>query len=449
MSTPLSKSTLLACFSDNYQQLIQFFRHRTGSAEDARELTQDLWLALRRRDNGSDEVGVPEALLFTIARNMAVDHVRHNRLAGDYAEAYLALNVDEPAVADTVQQVAARKVLERLQASLMALPERTREVFMAYRVQGLGHDELAARYGVTRSTIERDLARAARAAQAVLDAWHASAESRAGHPGALVGSSRRRLVGTLLGWGAATGGLGLAYRWWQAQVQQWQLTMATVTGRRLQREMPDGTRVTLDAESRAEIAYSASRRQVRLDDGAAFFEVVHEPARPFVVDARDIRVTVLGTRFSVDIERPSVPSQAQDRSVEVGVESGRVQVSSASGAWAPVALTAGQRGRFRNGHAPRLETLDDPALAAAWRKGWLVFRDATLGEVITRLRRYTEANIVIGPLAAAVPITAEIDIDRAVQWIKLLPRVVPVRVSVEPLSAGGAPVITVSSRDES
>ena len=133
--------------------MIQFFRHRTGSAEDARELTQDLWLALRRRDNGSDEVGVPEALLFTIARNMAVDHVRHNRLAGDYAEAYLALNVDEPAVADTVQQVAARKVLERLQASLMALPERTREVFMAYRVQGLGHDELAARYGVTRSTI--------------------------------------------------------------------------------------------------------------------------------------------------------------------------------------------------------------------------------------------------------------------------------------------------------
>ena len=154
-------------------------------------------------------------------------------------------------------------------------------------------------------------------------------------------------------------------------------------------------------------------------------------------------------RDRVDIERPSVPSQAQDRSVEVGVESGRVQVSSASGAWAPVALTAGQRGRFRNGHAPRLETLDDPALAAAWRKGWLVFRDATLGEVITRLRRYTEANIVIGPLAAAVPITAEIDIDRAVQWIKLLPRVVPVRVSVEPLSAGGAPVITVSSRDES
>ena len=93
MSTPLSKSTLLACFSDNYQQLIQFFRHRTGSAEDARELTQDLWLALRRRDNGSDEVGVPEALLFTIARNMAVDHVRHNRLAGDYAEALSLIHI--------------------------------------------------------------------------------------------------------------------------------------------------------------------------------------------------------------------------------------------------------------------------------------------------------------------------------------------------------------------
>lgn len=65
------------------------------------------------------------------------------------------------------------------------------------------------------------------------------------------------------------------------------------------------------------VRYRAGQRIVALLEGEAMFEVTHDAARPFMVDAGIGTVTVTGTRFDV---------RRDESMVEVAVESGSVDV---------------------------------------------------------------------------------------------------------------------------
>ncbi len=64
--------------------------------------------------------------------------------------------------------------------------------------------------------------------------------------------------------------------------------------------LPDGTTVRLEGATRLSVRYGTGERAVTLADGAAMFDVTHDPARPFTVRAGDGDVRVLGTAFRVD-----------------------------------------------------------------------------------------------------------------------------------------------------
>ncbi len=64
--------------------------------------------------------------------------------------------------------------------------------------------------------------------------------------------------------------------------------------------LPDGSKVELDTDTvlRTKIAASGARN-IWLDKGAAYFQVKHDAARPFVVIVAGHRVTDLGTKFLI------------------------------------------------------------------------------------------------------------------------------------------------------
>ncbi|HJV18268.1 MAG TPA: FecR domain-containing protein [Sediminibacterium sp.] len=64
--------------------------------------------------------------------------------------------------------------------------------------------------------------------------------------------------------------------------------------------LPDGTKVWLNSDSRLYYAdnFSGTQREVRLE-GEAFFDVVKDSKRPFIVKTSGIKIRVLGTAFNV------------------------------------------------------------------------------------------------------------------------------------------------------
>ena len=64
-------------------------------------------------------------------------------------------------------------------------------------------------------------------------------------------------------------------------------------------QLEDGSRIILDTGSEVAVRFTGGRRSVTLNNGQAMFDVEGDPARPFIVDAGDTRVTAIGTRFDV------------------------------------------------------------------------------------------------------------------------------------------------------
>lgn len=150
--------------------------------------------------------------------------------------------------------------------------------------------------------------------------------------------------------------------------------------------LPDGSVVTLAANSRIEISLSDSQRHINLTQGEAFFDVAKDAKRPFIVDTHDSRVTVLGTHFNVN----TVTGFSQ-----VSVEEGRVEVSSLQQQDAEV-LTAGQRVQLLDSGSLSPVASIEPSAAGAWRRGLRIYFDAKLEDVLLDLNRYSPQAITLG-----------------------------------------------------
>ena len=77
--------------------------------------------------------------------------------------------------------------------------------------------------------------------------------------------------------------------------------VATLRGEIRTVRLPDGSKVTLDADTLLTVSFGKASRRLRLERGRARFEVAHE-TRPFVVAAGDRSVTARGTIFDVSID---------------------------------------------------------------------------------------------------------------------------------------------------
>lgn len=162
-------------------------------------------------------------------------------------------------------------------------------------------------------------------------------------------------------------------------------------GRDVTATLPDGTRITLAAGSRATWAsgYGAKRRDIVLE-GEALFDVVHDASHPFRVFARDAVAEDIGTRFVVR----AWPELA---AVDVAVEEGVVALTDTITARAHrgTVLRAGQRGRLAAGGAVVIS--GDAAAALAWTRGQLAFDNESLRTVLPAISRRFDVELRADP----------------------------------------------------
>lgn len=159
-------------------------------------------------------------------------------------------------------------------------------------------------------------------------------------------------------------------------------------GENLAVTLQDGSRAELSSGSALAVEYDGSRRLVRLLRGSAYFTAApsaQQQGRLFVVEARGLRVTALGTQFSVDL-RPD--------DVQVLVAQHSVRVEPLRDTTPAVVLNQGM------GVDARPDAISAPAprdvdFANAWRSGDLVFDDRPLAEVVQELNRYRHGRIVL------------------------------------------------------
>ncbi|MEM1401918.1 MAG: FecR domain-containing protein [Pseudomonadota bacterium] len=168
---------------------------------------------------------------------------------------------------------------------------------------------------------------------------------------------------------------------------------ATAVGRSQTHTLMDGTAVTLAPHSEIIVEYSHVSRSVVIEDGIVLFDVVSDPARPFLVRSGDLFVQVTGTRFDVrrgaGITRVAVAEGSVDVSypiIQGGVSTAVLQKTS---------LRGGQRisARPTNGLAS-VEPVR-PEVVGAWVGHKLDYSKATLDELVDDLQRFSNVTLKI------------------------------------------------------
>jgi RNA polymerase sigma-70 factor (ECF subfamily) len=120
-----------------------FVRSIVGDDHEAEDVTQHVFAKLMTAIGKYDERGVPfMAWLLRLSRNLAIDHLRANRLTPVES----VLDPDASSVADLDQRGAVR-------AALASLPRDQREVVVLRHVMGYKPGEIARRTGRTESSV--------------------------------------------------------------------------------------------------------------------------------------------------------------------------------------------------------------------------------------------------------------------------------------------------------
>jgi RNA polymerase sigma-70 factor (ECF subfamily) len=138
--------------------LRSYFRKRVDNPADIDDLVQELFLRLLDR-SGETDLANPDGYIFQAAANLLRDRSRRNRTKDRFV-------VESKNGEDRFEEISPERVLlgkdaiERVQNALLALPERTRTVFVLHRFEHLKYREIADRLEISISSVEKHMASA-------------------------------------------------------------------------------------------------------------------------------------------------------------------------------------------------------------------------------------------------------------------------------------------------
>lgn len=146
-------------FRDQQHSLTRFFtRYRAGS-DDARDLTQQAFLQYTQaNERAPGAVTRPEAFLRQIARNLVRNRAR--AAARHHEHDHVPVEDEMLAGPDEVRRLEARDGLARIEAALARLKPRTREIFLAHRLDGMSYAEIAEETGMSLKGVEKQMSKA-------------------------------------------------------------------------------------------------------------------------------------------------------------------------------------------------------------------------------------------------------------------------------------------------
>lgn len=184
-------------------------------------------------------------------------------------------------------------------------------------------------------------------------------------------------------------------------------------------DLADGSRLTLNRDSKVKISLSSDERRVELVSGEVAFDIKHNAARPFTVFAGKRSVQVLGTEFNV---------LNYGGAFAVSVRRGLVAVSPVPGNGESRELPAGTTLIQRPGG--QADSIIPGAVdeAFAWTTGRLVYIDRPLGEVAQDLGRYDRTTVVVAPELARMRVTAVLTIKDNRSLDRQLELLLPVQI---------------------
>ena len=141
---------------------------RGRSEHDADDLVQEAWIRLACYE-GDGPVEQPDAFLMRIALNLSTDA---HRARMNHGEEILLEEVELLDLGPTTEAVVlGRERMARMILCLSRLSDKSRDIFLAHRVDGMTYREIAEHHGLSITTVEKHIAKATRYVTTWMEGW--------------------------------------------------------------------------------------------------------------------------------------------------------------------------------------------------------------------------------------------------------------------------------------
>ena len=157
------------------------------------------------------------------------------------------------------------------------------------------------------------------------------------------------------------------------------ITASTKFGEKRLIELPDHTKVHLNYNSSVTYPeiFNDSSRTIQFE-GEAFFTVAHNESAPFIISAKNVEVTVLGTSFNFNTNLD-----------QVALKQGKVKMAAYD---SQVILDSGEKAEWLNGQLQK-SAFNDLELFG-WKEGQIYIDNLSLGEIKGLLEKWYGVEIV-------------------------------------------------------
>jgi ferric-dicitrate binding protein FerR (iron transport regulator) len=205
-------------------------------------------------------------------------------------------------------------------------------------------------------------------------------------------------------------------------------TITVPYGRQFSLELSDGTKVQLNAGTSFKFPVKfieGQNRQVYIEYGEAFFEVAKDAAHPFVVNNKDLDITVLGTQFNVS-------AYPEDDAMTTVLVEGSVQLTASSNASQKTILEPGYKAVWSDDQTVFDVTEADIELHTGWRTGKIIMKSLPFSKMVKKLERHY--NVVMDSKNESLNnevITATFDEESIEEVLKLINKIHPIVYKID------------------
>lgn len=156
-----------ALYREESPRLLRSLVRRMANRDEARDLLQEIFCRMTRLNGGTVRIDRPQAYLSRMATNLLRDRAKR---ASRQMQAH-HVQADDAALPGLDQQrlLEARDMLKRVEAAVSRLHPRTREVFLAHRIDGLSYAEIAEQTGLSVKGVEKQMSKAIAKLDRLLD----------------------------------------------------------------------------------------------------------------------------------------------------------------------------------------------------------------------------------------------------------------------------------------
>lgn len=136
-----------------------FFLRRIRNHSEAEDLTHDVLLKVAQHSAALDAER-PDAYVFQMAANLLRDRARRQKVRNTYQLGLGAIDALRTEERDPDRVLQGRESLASVLAALKELPERTRTIFVLFRLENMKQREIADMLGVSLRTVEQHVIQA-------------------------------------------------------------------------------------------------------------------------------------------------------------------------------------------------------------------------------------------------------------------------------------------------